>query len=91
MNTRPIFREMDEPAYFLDIEGLRDGDELEGWTSKLHGRPWVGIRFECCGAYARIYRNLDGTAYRGCCPRCGAPVTLRVGPGGTNARFFLAE
>ena len=82
---------MDDPAYFVDIEGLHDGDEVKGLTPTLRDRPWVGIRFECCGTYARVYRNAEGTVYRGTCPRCRAPVTLRVGPGGTSARFFQAE
>jgi len=53
-------------------------------------RPWVGIRFECCGLYARVYRNRDGTRYEGRCPRCLRQVSLRVGPDGTSARFFRA-
>lgn len=57
----------------------------------LRHRPWVAIRWRCCGAYSRIYRNREGTAYTGRCPRCARPVRLRVGPGGTSARFFEAE
>ena len=82
---------MDDPAYFVDIDGLRDGDEVKALADSLRRRPWVGIRFACCSVYARIYRNADATAYRGSCPRCGARVALRVGPDGTEARFFLAE
>ena len=82
---------MDEPAFHLDIDELRDG--RTGWLtpSALRDRLWIGIRFDCCGAYTRIYRNAEGTAYRGACPRCLRSVCLRVGPGGTDARFFLAE
>ena len=53
-------------------------------------RKFLGIQFACCGAYARIYLNRDGTAYHGHCPRCAKPVTIKVGKGGTSDRFFTA-
>jgi hypothetical protein len=54
------------------------------------GRRYVGIHFLCCDTYARVYVNRNETAYEGNCPRCAKPVTLRIGPNGTEARFFTA-
>jgi len=53
-------------------------------------RKFLGVTFACCGIYNRVYINRDGTAYEGRCPKCGKPVKLRIGPGGTDARFFTA-
>ncbi|MEZ6106427.1 MAG: hypothetical protein R3B96_10010 [Pirellulaceae bacterium] len=52
------------------------------------GRPFVGVRFLCCGTYARIYMTRTGDAYQGNCPRCSQVVRLEIGPGGSDARFF---
>jgi hypothetical protein len=82
---------VEEPPYHLEIEGIDDPGAKRDLVETLRGRPWVGIRFDCCGAYSRIYRNRDGTAYQGRCPRCLRKVTLRIGPDGTDARFFTAE
>ena len=51
-------------------------------------KPFLGIMFECCNVYARIYKNKDGTAYEGHCPKCKKRVRIRVGKGGSSARFF---
>jgi hypothetical protein len=51
-------------------------------------RQFLGIWFECCHVYGRIYKNKDGTAYVGRCPKCLRSVRARVGAEGTNQRFF---
>lgn len=51
-------------------------------------RPFIGIQWDCCGAYTRVYREADGKAYLGRCPRCGKRVRLLVEAGGTDHRFF---
>ncbi len=51
-------------------------------------RQFLGIWFDCCGVYGRIYKTKDGTAYTGRCPKCLRSVRVRVGEGGTNQRFF---
>ncbi|HSV16212.1 MAG TPA: hypothetical protein VLI90_18260 [Tepidisphaeraceae bacterium] len=52
-------------------------------------RPFLSVRFACCGVYQRIYRSVDGASYQGRCPRCGKPVKFLVGEGGTDARQFI--
>jgi len=65
---------------------MQSDGEREGKPSGA--RPFLGIHFECCRTYARIYLNRQRTAYVGHCPRCARPVSFRVGPGGSDARFF---
>lgn len=54
-------------------------------------RPWLGLYFRCTGQYARAYRNAEGTAYLGRCPKCGKTVRFVVGEGGSNERMFRVE
>ncbi|NOT01796.1 MAG: hypothetical protein HOP29_14340 [Phycisphaerales bacterium] len=54
-------------------------------------RPWLGVRFDCCNVYIRVYRNRDGTAYAGRCPSCGRAIHVPVGPDGCSSRFFIAS
>ena len=52
-------------------------------------RKFLGIQYVNCGMYGRIYKNKDGSAYVGHCPRCGAAVRIGINPSeGTSSRFF---
>jgi hypothetical protein len=53
-------------------------------------RKFIGVKFNCCGIYIRIYINKEGTLYEGRCPKCFRPVKFKVGEGGTDHRFFEA-
>ena len=55
------------------------------------GRPFLGVHFQCCDIYTRVYLNRDATAYLGHCPKCARRIRFQVGPGGTDARFFRAS
>ena len=70
---------------------LASDHEFSRGRAEAQGRPFVGIRFACCDVYTRVYINRERTAYRGACPRCGRRVELRIGSGGTDARFFTVS
>ncbi|HRX84628.1 MAG TPA: hypothetical protein P5572_06360 [Phycisphaerae bacterium] len=82
-------RMADDPDYIVELPGVEDA--AASLEEPRDRRKWIGVRFECCGTYQRIYRNRSGTAYEGRCPRCLRLVRALIGPGGTSARFFVAE
>ena len=59
-------------------------------SQEPRGRAFLGIHFVNCGIYGRLYKNKEGNAYIGRCPRCMYPLRVRIGPGGTGHRFFKA-
>lgn len=76
-----------ESSSELDLVSEPDSRTKDKSSSSV-GRPFLGVHFHCCQVYARIFIAADGTAYRGSCPRCGKPVSFRIGEGGTSHRFF---
>ena len=77
----------DPRDYRVDIPGIQS----PGKAGEPKNRPYLSIHFRCCGVYCRVYRNKEGTAYVGGCPKCGKPVKFLVGQGGTDERFFEVE
>ncbi len=57
-------------------------------TSKKVKRPFVGIIFDCCRVYQRIYLNKDRTAFVGFCPKCARKIELKISSDGVDDRFF---
>ena len=88
----------DEADYILDLNSQSAGasaDEQPAAPDPIGApadavRPWIGVQFDCCGIYVRVYRNREGTAYVGRCPRCLREARVRVGSGGTEHRLFRA-
>jgi hypothetical protein len=64
--------------------------EEQALPAKKEQRKFIGVKFNCCGIYVRIYINKEGTLYEGHCPKCFRPVKFKVGESGTSHRFFEA-
>jgi len=61
---------------------------------KRNPKKFLGIYFECCNTYGRLYQNAQGTHYVGRCPKCMINLKVPIGkdkPNATNQRFFKAR
>ena len=72
----------------FDVNNPPDSDQLSENARK--SLRFLGVTFACCQVYTRVYLNHEETAYVGNCPKCQKQVTLQIGPGGTDSRFFTA-
>ncbi|MBT4879368.1 MAG: hypothetical protein HON43_00130 [Alphaproteobacteria bacterium] len=52
---------------------------------------FLGIMFQCCNIYRRIYVNKGGNGYEGRCPKCFTVVKALIGPGGSDNRIFRSR
>lgn len=92
---------MPDPRDIVDIGGLLPASDRGSaedaanpaapGRSHLVGAPFLSIWFRCCHVYSRVYRNRERTHYEGRCPKCAAPLRVRIGPGGTTLRTFEAR
>ena len=54
-------------------------------------KKFLGILFECCNVYRRVYINKELNAYEGRCPQCYRKVKVLIAVDGTPQRFFTAR
>ena len=81
----------DRRDYKLDLQTTGAPESPPAAVGGSGPRPFLSVQFACCNVYQRVYRDADGKAYRGRCPRCGTPVRFPVGEGGTSARSFIVR
>ncbi|HKQ47729.1 MAG TPA: hypothetical protein VJZ71_06655 [Phycisphaerae bacterium] len=72
--------------YRLDVVSSAEEASVES-----DARPWIGIHFECCGVYARVYRRREERQYLGRCPSCGRALRVLVRADGVKAKVFRAR
>ena len=81
----------DPPWMRQSVPPSQNPETPSGDSPDQKKRKFLGIRFNCCSIYVHIYPNKEGTAYEGRCPKCGKPVKLKIGSGGTDHRFFEVD
>lgn len=58
-------------------------------TPQEHKKPFLGVLFQCCNIYRRLYLHPSGRMYLGQCPKCGRPVRFDVDDRkGERTRFW---
>jgi PHP family Zn ribbon phosphoesterase len=52
-------------------------------------RPYLGVQFECCSVYTRVYRKPEILFYEARCPKCGRTARIDVDrKAGVDAKFI---
>jgi len=79
---------MTEKGQHLDLSSGLDSPSAGAESGPNARSQFLGVHFECCEIYARVYPNKTLTAYLGHCPRCARQIKILIGEGGTDSRFF---
>jgi len=82
---------MSDKGQNLDLTSGAKPDSPAAASGPVQGGRFLGVHFECCDVYSRVYPNREQTAYIGNCPRCAKRVEFRIGAEGTSSRFFRAH
>jgi len=91
MDYKKYVKDKKDHPFYTAVEDT-GGPPSVGPSGSAGPEGYLGVKFECCGAYTRAYRNREGTAYLARCPRCMQKVTIGIDPReGTNARFFVVR
>jgi hypothetical protein len=75
----------------MDLYDSKPKPDNDSQENKKSARPFLGVHFECCDVYVRLYRPNDRPFYQGRCPKCSKSVFIPVGKGGTSSRFFSVK
>ena len=73
------------------FDATSEPDRPGGSKEPTGPAPFLGIQFECCGVYGRIYRDRSEPVYSGRCPKCMRCIRVPIGDDGTGQRFFRAR
>ena len=82
---------MADKGNHLDLSCGTDSQAAGAAQKSADSRAFLGVHFECCDVYSRVYPNREQTAYLGHCPRCAKQVKFMIGESGTSSRFFSAR
>ena len=78
-------------SFFDATNRVNDGSRGKDGSPTGQPNPFLGIQFECCKTYGRIYRDASGMTYAGRCPKCLKKIEVPIGKGGSGSRFFRAS
>ena len=88
--TKAFFKEVVVIWYFYAMKSKKRNSEGVGGKVLFprKRRKYIGVHFECCNIYNRVYINEKKTAYVGWCPECAQRIEVKIDKGGTDCRFF---
>lgn len=69
------------------IHGIIKG--VEANEEKRAPKPFLGVMFECCGVYDRVYREKNTQEYQGRCPKCLRKFKVQVDEQRGTATKFI--